>query len=138
MRSELLTLLRCPSCASSTGLEVEAIAGDEREIREALLRCRYCPLERRVLDGVPDLMLDPSPEVRAEIAGLERFARQMLADGWDRSRVLKLPEDGSGYWWAQGRSMERLLATVPFAPGQSILRAGPGPDVRTALCRQQL
>jgi len=48
--------------------------------------------------------------------------------GWDRARVLSLPDDESGYWWTQRQSMERLLETAPFAPGLSI------PDVGANTC----
>lgn len=124
MRSELLNLLRCPSCGSPSSFQLDAAAADERETREGRLRCRFCPLERPVRDGVADLMVEPSPEVRAEAEGLERFAAEMRRDGWDRARVLALPDDDSGYWWTQRRSMERLLETASFAPGQSILDVG--------------
>jgi SAM-dependent methyltransferase len=69
-------------------------------------------------------MLDPPPEVTAEADGLERFALEMRRDGWDRARVLNLPHEDGGYWWTQRRAMERLLETIPFAPGQSILDIG--------------
>ncbi len=69
-------------------------------------------------------MLDPSPEVCLEAEGLERFAREMRSDGWDRARVLNLPHEHSGYWWNQRRSMEQLIETIPFGPGQSILDVG--------------
>ena len=83
-----------------------------------------CNRERPVRAGVPDLMLNPPPEVTREAAGLERFAHEMRRDGWDRDRVLNLPYEDSGYWWAQRRSMERLLETTPFAAGQTILDIG--------------
>jgi ubiquinone/menaquinone biosynthesis C-methylase UbiE len=105
-------------------LQLDAIVNDERETREGRLHCPACMLERPVRDGVADLMLDSSPEVRAEAEGLERFALQMRRNGWDRTRVLNLPYEESGYWWTQRRSMERLLETVPFEPGQSILDIG--------------
>jgi SAM-dependent methyltransferase/uncharacterized protein YbaR (Trm112 family) len=124
MRPELLALLRCPSCGSPSSFQLDAIADDERETREGRLHCPFCQLERPVRDGVADLWLDPTPEVSAEAEGLERFALEMRRDGWDRARVLGLPYDESGYWWTQRRSMERLLETVPFAPGQSILDVG--------------
>jgi SAM-dependent methyltransferase/uncharacterized protein YbaR (Trm112 family) len=124
MRPDLLVLLRCPSCGSAGGFELHATAEDDREIREGLLRCRFCSLERPIRDGVPDLLLAPSPQVTAEAEGLKRFAQHMLRDGWDRARILALPEDNSGYWWAQRRSMQHLLRTAPFAPGQSILDIG--------------
>jgi SAM-dependent methyltransferase len=62
--------------------------------------------------------------VIAEAEGLERFAAEMRRDGWDRARVLRLPNEEDGYWWTQRRSMERLLETVPFTSGQSILDVG--------------
>jgi SAM-dependent methyltransferase len=124
MQSELLALLRCPSCGSPRSLQLDAITNDERETREGRLHCRLCKLERPVRDGVADLMLDPSPEVSAEAEGLERFAMEMRQDGWDRARVLSLPYEEGGYWWTQQRSMERLLDMLPFAPGQSVLDVG--------------
>lgn len=117
-------LLQCPSCGSPSGLQLDATVNDEREIRKGRLHCRFCKLERPIRDGVADLMLDPTPEVRAEAEGLERFALEMRRDGWDRARVLSLPYENSGYWWSQRRSMEHLLETVPFVPGQSILDIG--------------
>jgi uncharacterized protein YbaR (Trm112 family) len=124
MRSDLLVLLQCPSCGSPESLRLDATADDERETRWGRLHCRFCQLERPIRDGVADLILDPSPEVSAEAEGLERFALEMRRDGWDRARVLNLPYEESGYWWAQRRAMERLLETVPFVPGQSILDIG--------------
>lgn len=124
MRPELLPLLRCPACGQSNDLRLDATSDDGREVRAGRLRCCACGLERAVRDGVPDLLLDPPPEVSAEAEGLERFASAMREDGWDRARVLNLPHDPSGYWFAQCRSMERLLDTVPFAQGQRILDVG--------------
>jgi SAM-dependent methyltransferase len=124
MRPEFLLLLRCPSCHTSGSLRLESIADDERETREGRLRCEICRSERPVREGVADLMLDPSPGVSAEAKGLERFALEMQRDGWDRARVLRLPNEESGYWWAQRRAMERLLETVPFEAGQRILDVG--------------
>jgi SAM-dependent methyltransferase len=124
MQSDFLALLRCPACGSQSSLQLRATAEDERETREGQLYCQVCRLERPVRDGIADLLLDPSPEVVAEAEGLERFALQMHSDGWDRARVLNLPHEAGGYWWTQRQSMERLLETVPFAPGQSILDIG--------------
>jgi SAM-dependent methyltransferase/uncharacterized protein YbaR (Trm112 family) len=124
MRSDLLTLLRCPACQSPSGLRLNAVTNDTRETREGRLHCQLCRLERPVRDGVADLMLDPSPEVSAEAEGLRRFALAMQRDGWDRTRILRLPEHESGYWFAQARSMERLLETIPFEPGHHILDIG--------------
>ncbi len=117
-------MLRCPSCASRSSFQLDASANDGREIRAGQLRCEICGLERSVHDGVADLMIDPSPEVAAEAAGLRRFAEEMRRDGWDRSRILRLPYEDSGYWWTQRRSMEHLLETTSFAPGESILDIG--------------
>jgi SAM-dependent methyltransferase/uncharacterized protein YbaR (Trm112 family) len=124
MRTDLLTVLRCPSCGSPDSLKLEATVDDERETREGQLQCRLCQLQRPISAGIVDLLVNPSPEVTAEARGLTRFAQQMAQDGWDRSRVLALPYDDSGYWWIQRRSMERLLEIVPFESGQRILDIG--------------
>lgn len=124
MRPDFLALLRCPSCNSTNSLQLIATLDNERETREGRLQCGLCELSRPVRDGVADLMLNVSPEVSAEAEGLQRFATEMLRDGWDRTRVLNLPDEESGYWWTQRRSMECLLDMVPFAPGQTILDVG--------------
>jgi SAM-dependent methyltransferase len=38
--------------------------------------------------------------------------------------VRKLPDVEHGYWYVQARSMNQLLTTIPFQPGQSILDVG--------------
>jgi SAM-dependent methyltransferase len=114
-------------------MQLDTVVSDERETRDGWLRCRCCQLERPVHDGVADLMLSSSPEVSAEAKGLERFAQAMRADGWDRTRVLGLPYEPSGYWFVQARTMERLLETVPFAAGQSILDVGANTCWATAI-----
>jgi SAM-dependent methyltransferase len=124
MRSEFLALLRCPKCGSPSSFWLTPTAENEREIREGRLRCQVCRLERPVCDGIADLMLAPSANLRAEADGLERFAQEMRRDGWDRARVLNLPYEESGYWWTQRRGMEQLVEAIPFAPGQSILDIG--------------
>src|ERR1700693_4441222 len=104
MRIDLLTLLRCPSCGAPDSLHLAATSHNEHETREGRLICASCPLERPIHDGVADLMLSPSPEVRAEAEGLKRFAGEMRRDGWDRARILRLPDEPDGYWWTQRRS----------------------------------
>jgi SAM-dependent methyltransferase/uncharacterized protein YbaR (Trm112 family) len=124
VKSELLSFLQCPSCGSHGSLALDSTVADHRETREGRLDCRICKSERPICDGVADLMLDPSPEVTAEAEGLKRFALEMQRDGWDRARILRLPHEEHGYWWAQWRGMKRLLETVPFTPGQRILDIG--------------
>lgn len=124
MLSELLPQLRCPSCRSPSSFLLDTAVKDQREIREGRLYCRSCQLERPVYDGIADLLLTPSPEVKVEAQGLERFADEMRRDGWDRTRILNLPYEENGYWWTQRRSMERLLETIPFTAGQTILDVG--------------
>jgi SAM-dependent methyltransferase len=71
-----------------------------------------------------ELLHDPPDYIVAEAAGLERFAEQMRAEGWDREKVRKLPEIEHGYWYVQARSMHQLTTMIPFEPGQSILDVG--------------
>ena len=48
----------------------------------------------------------------------------MRADGWDRERILSLPYDQSGYWFAQATAMKQMLHTVNFQPGDRLLDVG--------------
>ena len=50
-----------------------------------------------------ELLHDPPRYIVAEAAGLERFAEQMRAEGWDRELVRKLPDIEHGYWYVQAR-----------------------------------
>src|SRR4051812_25723852 len=125
MRESLLSLLRCPRCSAERTF---AFAGDaerdEREIRSGSLRCSSCGHVASISRGVVDLMPDPPEFVRREAAGLKRFADTMRADGWDRDRVLRLPNDALVYWQGQKAAMEHLLSSVSFEPGQSLLDVG--------------
>jgi SAM-dependent methyltransferase len=48
----------------------------------------------------------------------------MRADGWDRERIRQLPYLDDGYWYAQAASMQQILSTVKFEPGQSLVDVG--------------
>ena len=124
MRENLVPLLRCPRCAAEGSFGVEARARDTREIRDGALTCGRCGHAAAVDRGVVDLMPDPPEIVRREAAGLARFAEVMRADGWDRERVLRLPDEPSEYWGGQRKGIDHLLATVSFAPGQTLLDVG--------------
>src|SRR5215212_9332696 len=106
MKADLLGLLRCPRCRDEHSFDLDATESDEREVRSGRLTCRACGHVASIEDGVVDLMHDPPDYVTREAAGLERFAEKMREDGWDRERILNLPYEQSGYWFAQG---QRLL-----------------------------
>ena len=93
-------------------------------MRDGTLRCAACGAQFPVHRGVGELMLDPPQHITVEAAGLERFAEFMRAEGWDRERILQLPDLPDGYWYVQGRSMEQILASIPFAPSQWLLDVG--------------
>jgi SAM-dependent methyltransferase len=116
--------LRCPACRHDGTLALRADTSDAREVREGELRCSNCGTAFAVQRGVPELLFEPPAHIVAEAAGLERFAAQMRAEGWDRERVLSLPHVEAGYWYVQARSMHQLLTTVPFQAGDSILDVG--------------
>ena len=124
MRAEFARRLRCPACGRDSTLELTAGAGDEREVREGTLRCGACASEFAVHRGVMELLQEPPDYIVAEAAGLERFAAQMRAEGWDREMVRRLPNVEHGYWYVQARSMHQLMTTIPFKPGESILDVG--------------
>lgn len=124
MRAEFAGRLRCPACRHDGTLALEARESDAHEVREGTLRCSSCAREFAVRRGVMELLHDPPPYIVAEAAGLERFAEQMRAEGWDRERVRALPDIEHGYWYVQARSMHQLVSTIPFERGQSILDVG--------------
>jgi SAM-dependent methyltransferase len=125
MQPTLLDQLRCPSCgAERRAFELHTTVSDDREVREGVLTCSRCGGSRAVREGIVDLLKDPSSEVVSEAAGLERFAQKMRGDGWDRARILRLPNEEGGYWWTQRRSMERITTTLPLIAGQTILDVG--------------
>jgi len=116
--------LRCPRCRAEAGLTLAAHAADEREVREGALTCTACAATFDVEGGIAKLLHDPPEFVVREVAGLERFAEAMRNDGWDRERVLALPDVELGYWVAQGRAIREILASVPFQPGERLLDVG--------------
>jgi SAM-dependent methyltransferase/uncharacterized protein YbaR (Trm112 family) len=124
MRPDVLPLLRCPRCRAEGSLALEASDSDAREVRAGALACSSCGHSAAVERGVADLMPDPPEIVRREAAGLERFAELMRADGWDRERVLRLPDEPSEYWGGQRKGIDHLLETVGFRPGQTLLDVG--------------
>ncbi len=125
MRAEFAAeRLRCPVCRADRSLRLRAERSDQREVREGRLICSRCRAELPVHRGVGHLMVDPPAHVAREAAGLERFAEFMRDHGWDRERILQLPNIDDGYWYVQARSMIQLLDTVDFRPGQSLLDVG--------------
>lgn len=124
MRTELLSVLRCPRCKADRSFRCSVRAQTEDEVREGELTCRRCGERRPVAGGIVDLMVDAPDFVMRERAGLDRFADLMRSDGWDRERVLRLPDEPSGYWYAQGTLMNQVLATVPLRAGDWILDVG--------------
>ncbi len=124
MREATAPLLRCPRCHTDGALELDAGARAASEVREGELACAVCGRRGEVARGVADLLHAPPEFVAREAAGLERFAAVMRADGWDRERVLRLPDEPSPYWHGQRASFEALLARVAFEPGQRLLDVG--------------
>ncbi len=124
MRTDLLSVLRCPRCKADRSLGCSARAEADGEVREGELTCRNCGERRPIAGGIADLMVEAPDFVLREQAGLDRFADVMRADGWDRERVLKLPNEHSGYWYAQGTLMNQVLETVALQEGDWILDVG--------------
>jgi SAM-dependent methyltransferase/uncharacterized protein YbaR (Trm112 family) len=124
MRTDLLSVLRCPRCRAERSFDCSVRAQTEDEVREADLVCRGCGERRAVTGGIADLMVDAPGYVMREQAGLDRFADLMRADGWDRERVLRLPHEPSGYWTHQRLVLHQVLATVPLQAGDWILDVG--------------
>jgi len=124
MRASLTPILRCPRCHSDGSLELTVTASDAREARAGSLDCSRCAGRFALVDGIADLMPDPPDFVARECAGLDRFAAAMRADGWDRERILSLPDIDLGYWEGQAGAMRALLQRVAFVPGRRLLDVG--------------
>jgi SAM-dependent methyltransferase len=122
VRDGLTSILRCPACRTDRSLRLDAQDGDEREVRTGELRCSRCGAEFAVAGGIACLLHEPPDFVLRERAGLERFVATMRADGWDRERVLALPDDELPYWQGQRRAMEELLARA--SPAGRVLDVG--------------
>lgn len=124
MRAALTGILRCPRCGAG-GLDLSATESTEREIVSGALTCPACGHRATIERGIVDLMHDPPDAVRREAAGLARFAEEMRNTGWDRGRVLELPDDREGgYWRKQRVDIDHLLATVDFPRGARLLDVG--------------
>jgi SAM-dependent methyltransferase/uncharacterized protein YbaR (Trm112 family) len=118
------THLRCPVCHRDRTMSLSAQARDGREIREGTLVCSACGARQTIHRGVGELLVEPPEHVAREAAGLEHFAELMRSDGWTADKIRSLPYIDDGYWFVQARSIEHLLATIDFAPGQWLLDIG--------------
>jgi SAM-dependent methyltransferase len=124
MRPSLVPHLRCPRCLAERSLTLTARASDEREVREGELACGRCAGTFAIADGIVDLLWDAPRFVEREAAGLDRFAAVMRADGWDRERILALPDVPLAYWAAQRQAIDSVLQIADFKPGERLLDIG--------------
>lgn len=124
MRRSFESRLRCLACRTGQPRLTSVTSEDEREIREGALTCSDCEHVMTIDGGIVDGLVDPPEYVLAEAKGLGRFAEFMASEGWDRERVMRLPDEPDGYWFHQGIMMKQTLETVPFEPGQTILDVG--------------
>jgi SAM-dependent methyltransferase len=88
------------------------------------LTCKDCGHVAAIERGVVDGLFDPPEYVRREAAGLARFAQRMRDDGWDRERVLRLPDEPQDYWRGHRQGIDHLLETVPIDPGGTLVDVG--------------
>ena len=93
-------------------------------MREGTLTCEQCGHQDPIVDGIADLLHDPPPAVVREAAGLGRFAEVMRRDGWDRQRILRLPDEPSPYWDGQRMAFAALERAIDFSPGERLLDVG--------------
>ncbi len=124
MRTELTSGLRCTACGTDRSLTLAVADEDEREVRTGTLTCALCGFAYDVDAGIVHLMPDPPEHVTREAAGLQRFADLMRSDGWDRARILRLPDEPNGYWWMQKRAFVRMMESADPQPGARILDVG--------------
>lgn len=117
-------LLRCPRCRTDGRLLATATERDAAEIRTGTVVCGACGWTGAVAGGIVDLLHAPPAFVVREAAGLARFAEEMRNAGWDRERVLRLPDEPSAFWHGQRASFDALRAAVDFRPGERLLDIG--------------
>jgi SAM-dependent methyltransferase len=116
--------LRCPACDGERTLRLEATEQNQLEVREGTLRCGRCGRRFELHRGTAHLLINAPEHVRREAAGLERFAEHMQGHGWNRERILQLPDIEDGYWYVQSRSFQQVTDIVQPQPGQSVLDVG--------------
>lgn len=124
MRPGYQDRLRCPRCKADRPFDLSEGESNGTELRTGALTCRRCRHVAAIEDGFVDLMHDPPDFVVREAAGLERFAELMRSDGWDRERVVALPDGGGGYWYSQAVLMDQVLRTCDLQPGETLLDLG--------------
>lgn len=105
-------------------MDLDARERDEREIRVGTLTCRACGRAFPFDEGIVDLLLDPPDFIVKEGAGLDRFAEVMRNDGWDREKILSLPEIDDAYWYGQAVAYAQLVGEIDFQPGETLLDVG--------------
>lgn len=120
----MLDLLRCPRCRAERPFSLHTDESSEAEVRSGSLTCGACGAVYAVAGGIVDLLADAPEYVRAEAAGLERFAEVMRRDGWDRARVLRLPDEDLPYWRGQRAAIDHVLRHPALRPGGTIVDVG--------------
>ena len=55
---DLLQILRCPACVTSSDEPPESTEKGELELREDGLICRQCGRRFKIEDGIPNMLLD--------------------------------------------------------------------------------
>jgi SAM-dependent methyltransferase len=102
-------------------------------VREGIVSCTACGARRGIHRGIVDLMPPEPPEfVRREAEGLRLFAAHMVRDrcgperGWTPERLVNLPYEQTGYWYAQATAMHQTIGNVDldFQPGDRVLDVG--------------
>ena len=96
MRTDLLSVLRCPRCKAEQSFDLSVRNETEDEVREGELTCRGCGERRSIERGIVDLMPDAPDFGLREQAGLDR----------------------------KGLYMERVLGDVRPAAGERFARVG--------------
>lgn len=94
MRSELASILMCPSCGRGR-LEILDVREESIEVREATLRCPGCGRRREIRKGMVDFMDEPSADVLREKEAWDSYHMDTEVSGEERQAargwILGLP-----------------------------------------------
>lgn len=125
MKKTLLDLIYCPVCeAQQFDLSIEH--ENQVEIRQGTVTCQKCRRVYPIIDGILDMLINPSQEILNEQAGWTQLEKMVVNTD---EVMLSLP-DGIGEhkaaWQSQAENFHYLWSQVKFAGSEKVLDLGAG------------
>ncbi|MFC1726861.1 class I SAM-dependent methyltransferase, partial [candidate division KSB1 bacterium] len=129
MQEKLLTYLKCLKC-SSNDFELKIEEKNELEIREGSLSCKKCGQNYSIHSGIAGFLIDPLPEVKAEIRG--NFESNLkdgkIPDEISEESILRMPylklENSYGHYESVSVNFDSMVERMELFEGATILDVG--------------